>query len=74
MMYVNVTTTPVFGAPTKGRHNIWARLRRMAALRKQRLDLSRLSNDQLSDIGVSRAEANQEALRHSWDAPKNWMR
>lgn len=72
MIYPNATIAPVFGAKTTIRPNIWVRLRQMAELRKQRRDLSRLTADQLSDIGVSSSAAEKEAKRPVWDAPKSW--
>ena len=47
---------------------------RMFALRRQRGALSRMDADQLRDIGVSRTEAQAEALRPMWDVPTNWLR
>lgn len=43
-----------------------------AELRRQRLDLSRLSEDQLLDVGLHRGCADKEARRPFWDAPENW--
>ena len=52
-------------------------LSRMSAalrLRKERLDLSGLTDTQLRDIGVTRTEAETEARRPAWDAPRHWHR
>ena len=45
-----------------------------AKLRRQRLALKRLSDDQLKDIGITRDQANSEAARGVWDAPSTWQR
>lgn len=54
------------------RPGLFARLRRMAALRRQRLDLARLDDRLLCDIGLTRAAAETEAARPAWDAPRHW--
>lgn len=41
-------------------------------LRKERHDLYRLTDAQLRDIGVTRADAEAEARRSAWDAPSHW--
>lgn len=71
------TTTPpalqahrLHGAPKR-----WlARLRAAGQLRRERRALIRLSDQHLSDIGVTRAEAEAEANRGLWDAPNHWKR
>lgn len=59
--------------PLRRRSSLFARLRRMAALRRQRLDLARLDDRLLCDIGLSRTEAEAEAARPAWDAPRHWL-
>ena len=54
------------------RPGLFARLQRMAALRRQRLDLARLDDRLLRDIGLTRAAAETEAARPAWDAPRHW--
>ena len=49
------------------------RLADVVALRRQRARLARLDEDQLRDIGLTRAEADAEANRPFWDAPAHWM-
>ena len=56
------------------RHGLFARLWQMASLRRQRLDLARLDDRLLCDIGLSRTEAETEAARPAWDAPGHWRR
>jgi len=41
---------------------------------RERRALARLSDTQLSDIGVSRAQAKAEAKRPIWDVPVTWRR
>jgi uncharacterized protein YjiS (DUF1127 family) len=41
---------------------------------KQRRDLAKLDDRALEDIGLSRAEAEREAKRPLWDAPRHWQR
>lgn len=40
--------------------------------RRQRLALSNLTPRQLSDVGISPAEAGYEAAGSCWDAPDIW--
>lgn len=48
------------------------KLRGLFEIRRQRLALSKLTRRQLSDIGISPAEAEHEAARPFWDAPAIW--
>lgn len=43
-------------------------------LYKQRKTLPTLTDSQLKDVGLSRAEALMEARRPLWDAPHHWLR
>lgn len=52
---------------------LFTRLRGIAALRRQRLHLSRLDPRLCEDIGLSHAEAQDEAARPFWDAPDHWL-
>lgn len=54
------------------RRGLLARLLGMAALRRQRARLAALDDRMLRDIGLSRAEAEAEAARRAWDAPRHW--
>lgn len=38
------------------------------------IDLSRLSDEQLSDLGLTRDEVDAEMRRPAWDAPLHWYR
>jgi uncharacterized protein YjiS (DUF1127 family) len=40
------------------------------ARRGQRLQLRELTDDQLKDVGLSRADVERELRRWSWDGPK----
>jgi uncharacterized protein YjiS (DUF1127 family) len=58
-------------APTP-RRSLITRLRHLYGIWRQRRALARLSNAQLQDIGVTRAQADAEAARPFWDAPPHW--
>ena len=57
------------GAPRARRLSLSA----MASLARQRRALARLDADRLADIGLSRLEADAEAARPAWDAPRVWV-
>ncbi|MFV0382835.1 DUF1127 domain-containing protein [Paracoccus sp. (in: a-proteobacteria)] len=50
------------------------RILTMFDLRKTRIDLSRLTDEQLHDIGLTRDEVEEELSRRMWDVPPNWRR
>lgn len=60
---------PAQAAPVGG---VFARISRAFALTEQRHKLSELDDSRLEDLGLSRAEAQAEARRPFWDAPKGW--
>ena len=41
---------------------------------RQRRELAEMEPHRLADIGVSRAEAKEEAKRPVWDVPAHWRR
>jgi len=43
------------------------------SVHRQRARLAQLDEDALRDIGLTRAQALQEAQRRFWDAPRHWM-
>ncbi|WP_411957832.1 DUF1127 domain-containing protein [Paracoccus homiensis] len=43
-------------------------------VRKSRIDLARLTDEQLCDVGLTRADVQQELARAAWDVPSNWRR
>ncbi len=45
---------------------------RALALIQQRQALRSMPDDRLSDLGLSRAQAEREASRPVWDAPEHW--
>lgn len=49
--------------------SIVTRVKRWNQLSSQRAQLAQMSDQMLSDIGISRADALQEASRHFWDDP-----
>lgn len=56
------------------RSNWIQRIRTMLALHRTRIDLSHLSDEQLSDIGLTRDDVDAELERPVWDVPSNWRR
>ncbi len=51
---------------------LFDRLQAAHILYKQRKALISLDDAMLRDIGVTREQANSEANRPVWDAPKHW--
>lgn len=52
----------------------FARILTALAVRRSRSDLGHLSDDLLRDIGLSRADVEEEISRPIWDVPQNWRR
>jgi uncharacterized protein YjiS (DUF1127 family) len=50
------------------RLSLWAAI----ALWRSRRALGALSDEQLNDVGLGRADAQSEAARPIWDAPAAW--
>ena len=44
----------------------------LVALWKQRRTLAAMDADQLADLGISYADAQEEAARPAWDVPAHW--
>lgn len=61
--------TRLFAAPTPSLSRL---VQLWGAVARQRSALARLDNDALTDIGLTRDEAQREAARPFWDAPDNW--
>jgi uncharacterized protein YjiS (DUF1127 family) len=55
------------------RHGLLARLLATQALWRQRRTLASLDDHMLSDIGLTRAQAQAESARPVWDAPGHWQ-
>lgn len=53
---------------------LFSRLLAAQALAHSRRRLARLDDHILRDIGLTRAEAEDEASRPAWDAPLHWKR
>ncbi len=70
MTVMNMTTHSSHAAPKTA--SLWQRLFSFDALRKERLELSQLSEAQLKDIGITPDQARKEANRPVWDVPANW--
>ncbi|WP_051588052.1 DUF1127 domain-containing protein [Actibacterium mucosum] len=47
-------------------------LNRISAVSRQRRALAKLTDHELEDIGITRAQAEAEAKRPAWDAPHGW--
>ncbi|MEC7965929.1 MAG: DUF1127 domain-containing protein [Pseudomonadota bacterium] len=60
--------------PAATRKSVLSRLMDLNALYRQRRALKSLDSAALSDMGLSRAEAEAEAARPVWDAPANWIK
>lgn len=69
-----VTLRTAFGRGTVSRPGWFARILTLMAVRRTRIDLGQLSDDQLHDIGLSREEVEKEIARPIWDVPQNWRR
>lgn len=48
------------------------RILTMLDIRKTRIDLSRLTDEQLRDVGLTRDDVEAELARPIWDAPSHW--
>lgn len=70
----STTQTRRLPAQRSGAKGFLARLFAAEALWRQRQHLAKLDDAALRDIGVSRAQAEAEATRGVWAAPRHWMR
>ncbi|MFN4131198.1 MAG: DUF1127 domain-containing protein [Paracoccaceae bacterium] len=50
------------------------RILTMFDVRRTRIDLSRLTDAQLRDVGLTRDDVEAELARPAWDVPANWRR
>lgn len=64
----------VAGLGLSPRPSLGKRIMTMLTLRRSRLDLAHLSDDQLRDIGLTRDQVAAEIARPIWDVPANWRR
>ncbi len=58
----------------KPTHSRTSGLAALLGLYRQRRSLAEMDARQLSDIGVTRSEAESEAKRPVWDVPGHWRR
>lgn len=56
------------------RPRLLERLLTMFDVQRTRIDLSRLDDERLRDIALSREEVEAELSRPVWDVPANWRR
>jgi len=63
---------PASCSPQKPHRSLLSRLRLHLAVRRQRDHLAALDDRALKDIGLTRAEAEDEARRGFWKAPDHW--
>ena len=55
--------------PAIGMKALWVRLKRWNQLARQRRQLAMLDDTALKDLGLSRADVQQESERPFWDDP-----
>ncbi len=72
MTYMTHGTTSV--ATGRSRQTLLARLNMWMGLYRQRRTLARLDDSALRDLGLTRDEADAEAMRPIWDVPAAWRR
>jgi uncharacterized protein YjiS (DUF1127 family) len=58
----------------KSRPSLGKRILNLISLRRSRLDLGSLTDEQLRDIGLTRDQVAKEIERPIWDVPSNWRR
>ncbi len=61
-----------FQPPARTRRGLLHWFRTMAAIRKQRRDLSHLDAHLRRDIGLSESDVQKEIQRQPWDIPSWW--
>jgi uncharacterized protein YjiS (DUF1127 family) len=70
--------TPTIALSTPGSSTKWpgliAHLRHLITLRRERRALAAMEDHMLKDIGLTRAEALEEAAQPLWAAPAHWTR
>ncbi|WP_246587997.1 DUF1127 domain-containing protein [Paracoccus bogoriensis] len=70
----NAMLRVVTGQGVIPRPRLLERLLTMFDVRRTRIDLSRLDDAMLRDIGLTREEVEAEIDRPIWDVPANWRR
>jgi len=66
------TTSTFSAAPLRSKASALTMLRAIFALYSQRKALAKLDASDLRDLGLTRAQALEEANRPIWDVPSNW--
>ena len=70
MTYISAET-----CPSPARRQSWrTKLANLASLARSRHALRKLNAQQLADIGISKAQATQEARKPLWDVPDHWLK
>lgn len=73
MAYIQThSAAPRAGLQNRKRFSLLSILRGLITLRQSRIALSKLTDSQLADIGVTPHEAQAEAGRPVWDVPQDW--
>ena len=70
MAYISAETCP---APAR-RLSWRQKLSTFASLARSRRALRKLGAQQLADIGISKAQATEEARKPLWDVPDHWLK
>ncbi len=73
-MTTSIRTTALHTNCQPKPRSVLASLREMIALSRQRRQLRALDDHLLADIGISRAEAVEEATQTLWNAPRHWRK
>ena len=60
------------GAPLRRRHSLASTLAHAYGVWRQRQALKSLDATRLADLGLTRDQAQAEARRPLWDAPRSW--
>lgn len=64
----------VAGHGLSPRPSLGKRILTLLSLRRSRMDLAHLSDEQMRDIGLTRDQVMDEIARPIWDVPANWRR
>jgi len=73
-MTTSVRTTALHTNCQPKPRSVLAGLHKMIAVSRQRRQLRTLDDHMLADIGISRAEAFEEAKQSTWNAPLHWRK
>ncbi|MEM9250224.1 MAG: DUF1127 domain-containing protein [Pseudomonadota bacterium] len=73
-MTTRIHSAPATFMPSVRRTSIFAQIKALMGLARQRQALANLDDRALRDIGLTRQEAVGEAQRPVWDVPHHWSR